>query len=113
VDLYPPQWNEFDLSLTSANGTNSTLTKEYAELPIDHFAECSDTYQNRYWVQEKWYKPGGPVFIFDGGEASAAGDVSWMRGNTFFTRMLQEFGGMGVLWEHRYYGDSVPEPRDN
>jgi hypothetical protein len=113
VNLYPPERNEVEFSIMASNHTNSTLTKNYVELPIDHFSDCSDTYQNRYWVQEQYYKPGGPVFIYDGGESNAAPSVSWMRGPTFFTDMLKEFGGMGIVWEHRYYGQSIPEPRND
>jgi hypothetical protein len=75
---------------------------------VDHFADCSDTYLNRYWVQEEWYKPGGPIIVYDNGEISGAYGVSLLR-KGFFVRMLQEFGAMGIVWEHRYYGASRPE----
>jgi hypothetical protein len=32
-------------------------------MPIDHFWNKTDeTYMNRYWVNDTWYEPGGPVF---------------------------------------------------
>lgn len=39
-------------------------------MPIDHF-NISDTrtFLNRYWMNDSYYKPGGPVFLYDGGEA--------------------------------------------
>lgn len=42
------------------------------DIPIDHYnASDSRTYKNRYWVNSKYYKAGGPVFYFDSGEQNA------------------------------------------
>lgn len=41
--------------------------------PLDHFDdENNHTYQQRYWVDKRFYQPGGPVFVLDGGEANGA-----------------------------------------
>ncbi|KAF8435208.1 serine carboxypeptidase S28-domain-containing protein [Terfezia claveryi] len=83
-------------------------------LPINHFGPSPTPYSfaNRFWVVDQYYKPGGPVFTFDTGEAS---DGFLYRGYltsnaSFFNQYLQEFGAIGVLWEHRYYGKSSPYP---
>ena len=43
------------------------------DLPIDHF-NLSDTrtFENHYWVNDTYYQPGGPVFLYDGGEATVS-----------------------------------------
>ncbi|KAF8424482.1 serine carboxypeptidase S28-domain-containing protein [Tirmania nivea] len=83
-------------------------------LPINHFGRSPApyTFANRFWVVDQYYKPGGPVFTFDTGETS---DGFLYRGYltnnaSFFNQYLREFGAMGVLWEHRYYGQSLPYP---
>ncbi|KAJ5691959.1 hypothetical protein N7462_001382 [Penicillium macrosclerotiorum] len=53
---------------------------------------------------------GGPVFIYDVGEATAENAAKLYLGNstTFLAEILEEFRGLGIVWEHRYYGDSLP-----
>ncbi|KAI0741366.1 hypothetical protein C8Q80DRAFT_1123297 [Daedaleopsis nitida] len=51
----------------------------FFEMPLDHFGGTTGTFKNRYWVNDTYHKPGGPVFrVF------------------------------AILWEHRFYGDSMP-----
>ena len=83
-------------------------------LPINHFGQSPApyTFANRFWVVDQYYKPGGPVFVFDTGEASDGFlYYKYLTSNaSFFNQYLQEFGAIGVLWEHRYYGQSSPYP---
>ncbi|EAS28317.3 serine peptidase, family S28 [Coccidioides immitis RS] len=84
---------------------------EFTEIPIDH--ENPDAkYKNRFWVNDSKYKSGGPVFLFDGGEANAQryADFYLVNETSFFVQLLEEFHGMGIVWEHRYYGESNPFP---
>jgi hypothetical protein len=89
--------------------TNQTLplqekiVAEYVQLPIDHFGDIEDTFRNRFWVAEADYKPGGPVFVYDVGEANASSTaIPRLRNDTsFFKHIVREFGGIGVVWEHR------------
>ncbi|KAF3385804.1 putative extracellular serine carboxypeptidase [Talaromyces pinophilus] len=86
-----------------------TIPTEYADIPIDHDNHTVGTYKNRYWVTTKYYKSGGPVFLYDVGESSAYSSAQHMLGeSTFFREYLEEFGGLGIVWEHRYYGESLP-----
>lgn len=75
------------------------------QIPIDHEDESVGTYQNRYWVSEHYYRPGGPIFVYDVGEASAENSaMAYLAANktTFFSEILEEFNGMGIVWEHRF-----------
>ena len=85
---------------------------EYVELKLDQFSKdnSSGTFRNRFWVSASAYKPGGPVFFYDTGEANAAGGASFRLQNdsSFFKQMVDDFGGIGIVWEHRFYGESTP-----
>lgn len=35
---------------------------QYVELPVNHLGNDSETFMNRYWVDDYFYKIGGPVF---------------------------------------------------
>ena len=43
-------------------------------MPIDHFSNDSDVFFNRFWMNASYYKPGGPVFLLDKGEAGITSD---------------------------------------
>ncbi|KAI8932281.1 hypothetical protein NX059_010478 [Plenodomus lindquistii] len=90
------------------------ITAEYVTLPLDHFHAQNEgpTFNNRYWVAEAGYKPGGPVFVYDVGEANAEPNALFRIQNetSFFKQIVDEFGGLGVVWEHRFYGNSTPSP---
>ena len=80
---------------------------EFATLPLDHSKPDGMTFKNRFWVNDTFYQTGGPVFLFDHGEEDAASGIRYLN-NTWFTEMLDSFGGIGIVWEHRYYGKSSP-----
>ncbi|KAJ5885379.1 hypothetical protein N7495_009889 [Penicillium taxi] len=94
---------------------SDNINSEYVDVPVDHGNSSLGTYQNRYWVSDKYYQQGGPVFIYDVGEASAESSARIQLGNdsSLLASMLFEFGAMGIVWEHRYYGDSLPFPVTN
>ncbi|KAJ5961154.1 uncharacterized protein N7479_008304 [Penicillium vulpinum] len=96
-------------AITSAR-VGSAVKAEYVSIPIDHSNASVGTYQNRYWVSDQHYKEGGPVFVYDVGEASAESSAQayLVNSTTFFNRLVEEFNGIGIVWEHRYYGDSMP-----
>lgn len=72
-------------------------------MPIDHTNSSVGTYKNRYWVQEEYYRQGGPVFIYDVGESTAESSAKIQLGNStsMFVEMLEKHGAMGIVWEHR------------
>lgn len=80
------------------------------QVPIDHNDTSVGTYQNRYWVNEEHYTPGGPVFVIASGESSGEGIADHLLFNSSgsFGNLLKEFHGMGLVWEHRYVKPIVP-----
>jgi hypothetical protein len=108
-------------SAVSVAAAPEVITPEYVELPIDNFAKdkgqntaYQGTFFNRYWVSSSSYKPGSPVFIYDVGEANAEPNALFRLQNatSFFKQMVDKYNGIGIVWEHRFYGNSTPTPID-
>ena len=78
---------------------------------VDHFSfrVPSPTFSLRYFVQEDlWNRSnGGPVFLYAGNEAPID---QFIKNSGFMFEIASEFGAMVVFAEHRYYGQSVPDP---
>ena len=71
--------------------------------PLDHFSNTGFTWQQRYWVSDRHYKPGGPVVGFEGGEGP--GDYRLDILDTGIVNILANAtNGLGIVLEHRYYG---------
>ncbi|KAK8065941.1 extracelular serine carboxypeptidase-like protein [Apiospora hydei] len=89
-------------------------TPNYFEQRIDHFpGDCkatrhtNATFKQRYYVDSSYYKPGGPVFLYIGGETSGTNRFSNLQ--TGIIQILMEAtNGLGVILENRYYGQSYP-----
>jgi Serine carboxypeptidase S28 len=101
----------------------------------DHFGSNTDTFENRYWVNDEFWKPGGPVFVFDAGEGNAEPYISLLtfgpanESSNALPDLAQRFGAyvipysgrfslltlasLFILWEHRYYGQSLPAQNVN
>jgi Serine carboxypeptidase S28 len=106
------------VNLTSVG--NQTLVPALAvDMPIDHFNEYDTrTYKNRYWIEDRYYQEGGPIFFVDAGEGMVRDrDILRILGENGTLRaplrLAQRFNGMVVVWEHRFYGESLPFPLDN
>ncbi|KAJ7230732.1 peptidase S28 [Mycena pura] len=87
----------------------------FFEMPLDHFNVSEKrTYLNRYWVNSTYYEAGGPVFLFDSGEQNAAPLLPYYlqeyHGLSAVMQLAKRYRGIAFLWEHRYYGDSLPFP---
>ncbi|KAI0343677.1 peptidase S28 [Trametopsis cervina] len=87
---------------------------QFFDMPIDHFGNTSGTFKNRYWINATYYEPGGPVFLFDSGEQNAEPLLPYYlqeyHGLSATMRLAKRFHGLALLWEHRFYGDSLPFP---
>ncbi|BGP56935.1 hypothetical protein JCM8202v2_004571 [Rhodotorula sphaerocarpa] len=68
------------------------------------------TFRQRYWFDASFYQPGGPIFLLDGGETDGAGRIPFLESGILHI-LAEATGGMGVVLEHRYYGDSMPVDR--
>ncbi|KAF3186713.1 hypothetical protein TWF788_002939 [Orbilia oligospora] len=98
-------------ALDSASNPNAIpYTELWFPQKVDHFNPSNNnTFQQRYWISTHFYKPGGPIFVLDGGETSGAGRVEYMQ--TGIGRYITEYlGGIGIVLEHRYYGKSYVTP---
>jgi hypothetical protein len=51
----------YSLDLSRATVSAGTVDAQYVELPVDHFSNSTATFANRYWVNDEFYKDGGPV----------------------------------------------------
>jgi hypothetical protein len=82
------------------------------QLPIDHFNSNAGTFKNRWWFNDEHYQPGGPVILMDPGESDAQPFSLFLPDNPQiqFAPMLlaQKYNGIVIVWEHRYFGQSVP-----
>jgi len=85
-------------------------------MPIDHFnSSDTRTYNNRYWVNDTFYQPGGPIFFYDMGEEGVSNETAaqWLaetNGTTAVMALARQYHGLAILWELRYYGLSLPFP---
>ncbi|XP_071085611.1 putative serine protease K12H4.7 [Haliotis cracherodii] len=80
----------------------------WMEQTLDHFNDANtQTWQQRYFVNEKYFKPGGPVFLMIGGEGTA--DPIWMV-EGMWVEYAKNFNAMCFQLEHRFYGKSHPTP---
>lgn len=93
--------------------------------PLDHDDPSSPTFEQRYWVNTRHYKKGGPVIVIDGGETSGE-DRLPVSFDSSFDHVLsvpiqfldtgiadilaKATHGLGVVLEHRYYGKNVTYP---
>ncbi|XP_076453998.1 putative serine protease K12H4.7 [Babylonia areolata] len=73
---------------------------------LNHFDSAdSRSFQQRYFMNDKYFKPGGPVFLSIGGEGPA--NPVWME-NGAWVQYAQDHKAMMFMMEHRYYGKTHP-----
>ena len=75
--------------------------------PLDHFEDTEFTFQQRYWVDDRYYKSGGPVIVLDSGESSGQGRLPYLQ-QGIVQILANATSGLGIVLEHRYYGKSIP-----
>ncbi|KAJ1913806.1 hypothetical protein H4219_005056 [Mycoemilia scoparia] len=69
--------------------------------------KSQETFKQLFFVNDVYYKPGGPILLFLYGE-SPASESFLFSGNPI--RIAKELGAMLIIMEHRYYGKSFPVP---
>ncbi|EFQ25760.1 serine carboxypeptidase S28 [Colletotrichum graminicola] len=95
----------------------ATLYQAYNfSVPIDHFHNDSiyephsnGTFPLRYWYDDRFYKPGGPVIALAAGETSGNGRLPFLQ-KGIVAILAEATNGVGIILEHRYYGRSYPTP---
>ncbi|KAJ3558690.1 hypothetical protein NM688_g768 [Phlebia brevispora] len=103
-------WLTDDVTIQDAGQMHMNTRQFHArwfEQPLDHFSNSSETFLQRYWVNDRHYKSGSgkptPVIVIDGGETSGANRLPFL--DTGIAEILAKAtGGIGVVLEHRYYG---------
>lgn len=75
-----------------------------SQIPLDHDNSSAGTYENRFWVNDEFYKPGKPIMVYDVGETDGDTVAQAYLTSTlsFFRGLLEELGAMGIAWEHRF-----------
>ncbi|KAL1844314.1 hypothetical protein VTK73DRAFT_2616 [Phialemonium thermophilum] len=84
------------------------------DMPVDHYPlddrykpHTTATFQQHYLFDATYYQPGGPVFLYVGGETSARSRASNLQ-TGIVQILMNATGGLGVILENRYYGNSYP-----
>ncbi|XP_049744804.1 putative serine protease K12H4.7 [Elephas maximus indicus] len=74
---------------------------------LDHFSKISSRlWPQRYFINDAFYKPGGPVFLRIGGSRTVY--ESWISINNTWVTYAERVGALLLLLEHRFYGHSQP-----
>lgn len=105
-------------SLAKRADTDPTLLypERNISVPVDFFhnetryePHSNESFNLRYWFDDTYYKPGGPVFVLLGGETDGAGRLPYLQ-KGIVHQVIKATNGLGVILEHRYYGKSFPVP---
>ncbi|XP_053314775.1 putative serine protease K12H4.7 [Spea bombifrons] len=73
---------------------------------LDHFNGAdSRNWMQRFFVNDSFMQPGGPVFLMIGGEGPA--NPAWMKYGSWLT-FAEKLGALCLMLEHRFYGLSHP-----
>ncbi|KAI1169409.1 peptidase S28 [Nemania serpens] len=105
-----------DVNKLSARDVDlAALYPEYnLTTPIDHFHNDSlyephadGQFNQRYWFDAQYYKPGGPVIVLFGGETDGSDRLPFLQKGIVY-QLAKATNGLGVILEHRYYGSSIP-----
>lgn len=94
-------------TLPAHDPTTSALRVDelYFTQMLDHYDLAnSKTFQQRYWISDTTYQTPGPLLVYICGESTG----KFPADGTFFIKMAQEYKGIAVALEHRYYGMSQP-----
>eukprot|EP01006_Ploeotia_vitrea_P034343 TRINITY_DN65739_c7_g2_i1.p2 TRINITY_DN65739_c7_g2~~TRINITY_DN65739_c7_g2_i1.p2 ORF type:complete len:473 (+),score=101.31 TRINITY_DN65739_c7_g2_i1:36-1421(+) len=85
-----------------------SLPKRWFDQKQDHFdLSNTKTWKQLYYINDMYFRPGGPIFYYFNGEAELMPQVLT---ELSFVSLAKEMGGMIISQEHRYYGESYPVP---
>jgi hypothetical protein len=96
------------------NGRPTNYTAYNFTQLIDHYQNSSRyapntdaTFVQRYWFDNTYYKPGGPIFLYIAGEVDGTTRFSNLQ-TGIIQILMNATGGLGVILENRFYGESYP-----
>lgn len=96
------------------NGRPTNYTVYSFDQLIDHFPNVSRyephtnaTFSQKYVFDNTYYQPGGPVFLYIGGETDLASRYSNLQ-TGIIQILMNATNGLGIILENRYYGQSYP-----
>lgn len=82
------------------------VDEKWITQPLDHFDRTEKrTWQMRYYENANYFKPGGPIYIYVGGEWTIS--PGWVQSGHMFD-MGRQSNGILFYTEHRFYGISRP-----
>lgn len=85
---------------------NTTLLT--VEQRVDNFNPANrDTWLQRYYMNNEFYEPGSPIFLFLGGEWAI---TPYRMNYSLMHDMADDLNANILYLEHRYYGESRPTP---
>ena len=109
-----PAWQQLLEQHQTAAVQSAEYPEHYLRVPIDHFKNESryephdnGTFNLRYWFDDQFYQPGGPVFVIAAGETDGDDRFPFLS-QGIVRDLAQKYHGIGVILEHRYYGSSYP-----
>lgn len=101
----PPRAHPAFPQLLSALPSSSNINASILLVPLDHAdpgtRRSSEHIRLRYWVDASCLRPGGPLFVHQGGEGTQGAVPCGAR--------EAQFGAIAVSVEHRFYGESWVE----
>ncbi|XP_048258219.1 putative serine protease K12H4.7 [Haliotis rufescens] len=107
IDLHPRRVDDVHKSAEDAPSPSlSTVTERWFQQKLDHFSVTDNRqWKQRYYINDKFHKPGGPAFLYIGPElalpAIYAEEGAWLE-------YAETYHAIGFALEHRYYGQSRP-----
>jgi hypothetical protein len=76
---------------------------------VDHFSTNSDLFSQRYYMNDTFFQgPGSPILVIMGGEGAIEPSTGIYY--PYVVDLARQFGGMVIEPEHRFYGESQPQP---
>jgi hypothetical protein len=69
------------------------------------------TFGKRWFYNDTFYEPGGPIIVQDVGEEDASPFTTFLQEGggiqTAVMQLAQKYKGIGIVWEHRCGGRLV------
>jgi hypothetical protein len=107
-------WSAPSSAFLQDDGRPKSYDAHTIDMPIDHFPDSdrylphtNATFKQRYYFDSTYYKSGGPVFLYIGGETSGPSRFSNLQ-TGIIQILMNATNGLGVILENRYYGESYP-----